>query len=47
MIAEVRVSQDRLDGLDNVSQMMADAVTQALDASRGDWGDGVLLCGRL
>src|SRR5271165_1339514 len=45
MIAEVRVSQDRLDGLDNVSQMMADAVTQVLDASRGDWGDGYFYAG--
>jgi hypothetical protein len=45
MIAEVRVTQDRLDGLDNVSQMMADAVTQVLDASRGDWGDGYFYAG--
>ena len=45
MIAEVRVTQDRLDGLDNVSQLMADAVTQVLDASRGDWGGGYFYAG--
>jgi len=45
MMAEVRVTQDRLDGLDNLSQVMADAVTQVLDASRGDWGGGYFYAG--
>jgi len=45
MMAEVRVTQDRLDGLDNLSQLMADAVTQVLDASRGDWGGGYFYAG--
>jgi len=45
MIAEVRITQDRLDGLETLSQMMADAVTQVLDASRGDWGDEYFFAG--
>ncbi len=45
MMAEVRVTQDRLDGLENMSALMADAVTQVLDGSRGDWGDGYFYAG--
>jgi len=45
MAAEVRVSQDRLEGLESVVQLYADAVTQVLDQSRGDWGGGVFFCG--
>ena len=45
MVAEIRVSQDRLEGLEVVTQLYADAVTQVLDESRGDWGDGVFFCG--
>jgi len=45
MLAEVRVTQDRLDGLDDMSQLMADAVIQVLDGSRGDWGDGYYYAG--
>jgi hypothetical protein len=45
MTAEVRVSQDRLEGLELMVQLYADAVTQVLDQSRGDWGDGVFFCG--
>ena len=45
MVAEVRVSQDRLEGLEPLVQLYADAVTQVLDQSRGDWGGGVFFCG--
>ncbi len=41
MVVETRVSQDRLEGLEAVSQLYVDAVTQVLDQNRGDWGNGV------
>jgi len=41
MVVEARVSQDRLDQLESNLQAYVDAVTQVLDNSRGDWGDGV------
>ena len=41
MVAEVRLSQDRLEGLDQLTQSMVDAITGVLDASRGDWGQGM------
>lgn len=42
---EVRMSQDRLDELEDALQLYVDAVTQILDANRGDWGDGMLYGG--
>ena len=45
MVSEIRVSQDRLEGLETTTQLYADAVTQVLDQSRGDWGDGVFFGG--
>lgn len=45
MVAEVRVSHDRLDGIEKKSQVMADAVTGVLDGSRGDWGQGMFYTG--
>jgi hypothetical protein len=41
MVVETRISQDRVDGLETVSQMYVDAVTMVLDQNRGDWGNGV------
>ncbi len=41
MVVEVRVSHDRLDGLDTVCQYYVDATTRVLDLNRGDWGGGV------
>jgi hypothetical protein len=38
---ETRVSQDRLEGLEQNSQLYVDAVTLVLDQNRGDWGSGV------
>ena len=45
MAIEVRHSQDRLDGLQDALELYADAVTQVLDANRGDWGDGMFYGG--
>jgi hypothetical protein len=45
MVVEARVSQDRLDQLETNLQAYVDAVTQVLDNSRGDWGDGVFFDG--
>src|SRR5271165_6288653 len=45
MVAEVRMSQDRLEGLEALTQLYADAVTRVLDENRGDWGDGTFYCG--
>jgi hypothetical protein len=45
MTIEVRVSQDRLDGIEAQSQMYLDAVTQVLDQNRGDWGEGMYYAG--
>lgn len=42
---EVRHSQDRLEGMEEALEQQADAVTQALNASRGDWGDGMFYGG--
>jgi hypothetical protein len=45
MVVEARVSQDRLDQLETNLQAYIDAITQVLDNSRGDWGDGVFYDG--
>ncbi|MCZ2075100.1 MAG: hypothetical protein LC130_08880 [Bryobacterales bacterium] len=42
---EIQVSQDRLSGLERRLQLYADAVMQVLDASRGDWGEGMFYGG--
>jgi hypothetical protein len=41
MVAEARLSQDRIEGLEQRTQQMVDAITGVLDASRGDWGQGM------
>ncbi|HWB95678.1 MAG TPA: hypothetical protein VG672_03225 [Bryobacteraceae bacterium] len=45
MVIEVRLSQDRLEGLETKLQVYLDAVTQILDQSRGDWGSGMFYGG--
>jgi hypothetical protein len=45
MVVEARVSQDRLDQIERNLQAYVDAITQVLDNSRGDWGDGVFFAG--
>lgn len=45
MTVEVRVSQDRLEGMEETLQTYVDAVTRVLDRNRGDWGDGMFYGG--
>jgi hypothetical protein len=45
MVVEARVSQDRLDQIETNLQAYVDAITQVLDISRGDWGDGIFFDG--
>ncbi len=37
---EIRVSHDRLEGIEPQLQLYVDAITNVLDNNRGDWGDG-------
>jgi len=46
MVVEARVSQDRLDQLEMNLHAYVDAITQTLDNSRGDWGDGTFFAGQ-
>jgi hypothetical protein len=45
MIVEVRHSHDRLEGLQDALELYTDAVTETLNASRGDWGGGMFYAG--
>jgi hypothetical protein len=45
MVAEARVSHSRIEGIEGASQLLSDAVTEVLDASRGDWGNGMFFTG--
>ena len=45
MTIEVRVSQDKLTGIEDQLEMYVDAVTQLLDQNRGDWGEGMYFAG--
>ena len=45
MTVEARVSQDRLDQIESNLQAYVDAITQVLDNSRGDLGDGAFFAG--
>ena len=42
---EVRVSQDRIEGIEQVLSNYVDAVTRVLDQNRGDWGGGTFYTG--
>jgi hypothetical protein len=44
-VAEVRVSQDRIAGIEDQTRLYVDAVTQVLDANRGPWGQGMFYTG--
>jgi hypothetical protein len=44
-VAEVRVSQDRIEGIEAQVRLYVDAVTQVLDTNRGSWGQGVFFTG--
>ena len=45
MAIEIRHSQDRLEGLQHSLEQYADAATQVLTLSRGDWGSGMFYGG--
>ncbi len=44
-VTEVRVTQDRIEGLEDQLRLYVDAVTQVLDANRGSWGQGAFYTG--
>jgi hypothetical protein len=44
-VTEVRVSQDRIEGLEEQLRLYVDGVTQVLDANRGSWGEGAFYTG--
>lgn len=44
-VAEVRFSQDRVDGIEEQLRLYVEAVTQVLDANRGSWGEGLFFAG--
>jgi hypothetical protein len=43
--ADIRVTHDRLEGLDKRIQAYVDALTDVLDRQRGDWGGGLFFTG--
>jgi hypothetical protein len=45
MVIEVRVSQDRIEGLEKSLEIYVDVVTRILDQNRGDWGNGMFYTG--
>jgi hypothetical protein len=45
IVAETRVSLTRLDDIESRSHLLAGAVTEVLDVSRGDWGNGMFYAG--
>ena len=45
-VAEVRVSHDRIEGLEDRLRLYVDAVTRVLDQHRGSWGEGAFFAGQ-
>lgn len=45
-VAEVRVSHDRLEGIEERLRLYVDAVTNVLDGNRGCWGEGAFFGGQ-
>ena len=45
MSVEVRVTHDRLEGIEQKAHFYVDALIETLDASRGDWGNGQFYTG--
>jgi hypothetical protein len=45
-VAEVRVSQDRIEGIEESVRMYVYGVTRVLDANRGSWGEGAFFGGQ-
>jgi hypothetical protein len=44
-VAEVRVSQDRIDGVEEQLRLYVEAITGVLDGNRGSWGEGAFFAG--
>lgn len=44
-VAEVRVSEDRIEGIEQQLRLYVDAVTDVLDSNRGSWGQGAFFTG--
>ena len=44
-VAEVRVSDDRIENVEQNLRLYVDAVTNVLDANRGCWGEGAFYSG--
>jgi hypothetical protein len=45
LVAEIRVSADHLQDLQQLLALHVDAVTEILHRRRGDWGDGIFYAG--
>lgn len=45
LVMEVRVSQDRLDGIEQSLHFYVEALTRVLEANRGDWGGSMFYGG--
>jgi hypothetical protein len=45
MVMEVRLSQDRLEGLEKTLQLYVEAMTRILEQNQGDWGQGMYYTG--
>lgn len=45
LAVEVRASHERLEELGRAAELYAEAVTDVLDRSRGDWGSGLFYAG--
>ncbi len=45
MVAEVRVSQDRLEQIETILGLYVDAAIAVLNVNRGDWGGGMFYSG--
>lgn len=45
-VAEVRVSEDRIEGIEERLRLYVDAVTRVLDRNRGTWGEGAFFSGK-
>jgi len=45
-VAEVRVSHDRIEGIEERLRLYVDAVTRVLDQNRGGWGEGAFFGGQ-
>ena len=45
MAVEIRVSQDRIEGLEKLLEIYVDTITRILDQNRGNWGNGMFYTG--